>query len=351
MLDDVADEGAIEELAEKKAELASAKARELVARRPDDESAAALLKKVVRLALDQASTKARRETPAVAPTVVEATRLIGSGDLEQAEILLRQHLRTSRNDPPAMHLMAEVAARCGFREDAERILKHSANLHFNSPDAMADLGRALHRIAVALDLPQYIAESLAAFDRSIAIEPGHEAALAYKSSMLVHERGLDRARKSFEQLVAAYPHVSEHWMNYGFLLKTIGEFGFAVAAYRTAIALDPLNGAAWFGLANMKLGKFFAGDIDQMTSALQNAELSDMSRVEVHFALAKSLDDARDYERAAGHLSEANRIRSKLHPPDPELITKDVDFVSKFFTRDFFSKREGWGISGGIRSS
>lgn len=342
MLDELADVRDIQELAQKDLSLACERARELVAARPTDERVAALLRKTVRQSRVDAKNE-RQAAPPLPPILVNATELMNAGELEKAELLLRQFLKSARNNPTAMHLMAEIAARCGLREDSERILRYSAQLHGDSADAMADLGRTLHRIASARDLPEYVGESLAAFDRATEIDPRHEGVLTYRASMLVHERGLDAGRKAFEELIGAHPHVSEHWMNYGFLLKTIGEFGPAVAAYRTATALDPANGGAWWGMANLKLGKFFQDDIDEMYASLADPELTDMARVEINFALAKALDDARDYARAASHLRDGNDLRAKLHPPDSDVVTSDIDFVTKFFTKEFFVQRLGWG--------
>lgn len=328
------------ELADPK--LACDEVRKLVAAHPTDERLAAFLREIVRRFKDRAHTKGK-VAHSLPPALAEVTELMSAGELEKAELLLRQHLKTTRNDPTAMHLMAEIAARCGLREDSERILRYSAHLHGHSAEAMADLGRTLHRIGSVRDLPEYVGESLAAFDRAIEIDPFHEGVLSYRASMLVHERGLDAGRRAFEQLVSAHPCVSEHWMNYGFVLKTIGDFGSAVAAYRTATALDSANGGAWWGLANLKLGKFFKADIDEMNAAFGGDQLNEIGRVEIHFALAKALDDARDYTRAARHLKDGNQLRAKLHPPNSDGVTADVDFVTRFFTKEYFDQRQGWG--------
>lgn len=344
MLDELADERAIEELARSDVELACDRARSLVAARPADERAAALLKKVVQQTPRRNPLQGSR-APQIPPAVEQATTLIASGNLEEAEVLLRGHLKIVQSDPPAMHLMAEIAARCGFTESADRILRQSAHLHFNSPNAMADLGRTLHRIAAIRDAAEYVGESIQAFRRVIELDPNHEGALAYSAAMFVHERSLDDARRTFEQLVAAHPDVSEHWTNFGFLLKTIGEFGPAIAAYRTAIALDPANGTAWWGIANLKLGKFFADDIFEMIAALDLPSATESARVDIDFALAKALDDSKDYERAAYYLKEGNEVRARQQPPNGEIISHDVDFVTRFFTQEFFETRKGWGES------
>ena len=119
-------------------------ARELVADNPRDESAALLLRDVV-VGFNKAEPKLPQEMPAPAPAVIEAKTLIGRGKLEEAEIVLRRYLSTHRYDPPAMHVMAEIAARCGLQVDAERILNESARVHARNCAAMTDLDMSYHR--------------------------------------------------------------------------------------------------------------------------------------------------------------------------------------------------------------
>jgi tetratricopeptide (TPR) repeat protein len=322
--------------------LACEEARRLVGADPADEKSAVRLAEAVRLYAGQ-EPKGRRGLPPIAPAVQEARRLIAGGALENAEILLRRHLGGARNDPAAMHSMGEIAARCGFREDAERIFKRSADLHAGSSDARADLGMTLHRIACEKDWPEFIVEAVAALDEAIKLDPAFEAALAYKAAILVQTRALDQGRAAYERLLDLDPHVSAHWMNYAYLLKTVGEFGASVAAYRTAVALDPMNGAAWWGLANLKLARFFREDLERMRESLRRDDLAETSRVEINFALARALDQAGSYDEAARQLTDGNGLRWATQPRDDNVVTGDFEFVSRTFTRPFFESRKDWG--------
>ena len=136
----------LEELAATDLRLACSQARDLVAANPSDGTAVRLLTGLVRRCTVESSPasspKLRRAEP-----VRQAAQLIAAGNLEGAEKLLRPHLADHPTDTFAMDLMAEIAARCGFIDDAGRILRHSAALGANSPDALTDLGQTLFRIA------------------------------------------------------------------------------------------------------------------------------------------------------------------------------------------------------------
>lgn len=332
----------VEELAETDIGLACAKARELVAANPSDESAVKLLRQLVSQSASANPAEDRR-TSAIAEPVARAAQLIATGQMEAAEQLLRQYLAAHLNDGPAMHLMAEIAARCGFMDEAERILRQSAALHSNAPDVIAHLGQTLFRIAGARNHPQFVGEALMALDHAIAQDPTHEGALENKADILVQVRELEAAERAYETLLQAHPDRAAHWMNYAYLLKTVGEFGRAVAAYRTAIALDPREGAGWWGLADLKLAKSFDEDVEQMESLLGEAALTSASRIDIQMALAKALEDRGEFERSAHHLCSGNALRFKFQPFDSDQTTREVDLVTGMFTADFFNRREGWG--------
>jgi tetratricopeptide (TPR) repeat protein len=342
MSDNLAKEQSKTRIAEDNLASACEKAREAVAANPEDERAALHLREVVER-FAQAEPHEPREMPEFAPAVVEAGRLLAAGRLEQAEILLRQHLKMVRHDPPAMHLMAEIAAKCDLKEDAERVLHASAQIHAASPAAWTSLGMTMHRIACEKDYPDYVPRAVEALDRALALDPDNEPAQAYKASIFMQTRGLELARPALERLVSMSPQASMHWLNYAYLLKTVGEFGPSVAAYRTALALDRTNGTAWWGLANLKVARFFQSDIDIMESVLDDPHLSDDARVHISFTLAKALDETRQYERAARRLDEANKLRAASPTPESIIIGGGAEFVRSVFTTEFFERRRGWG--------
>ncbi|QNQ11041.1 tetratricopeptide repeat-containing sulfotransferase family protein [Sphingomonas alpina] len=317
-------------------------ARLRVAADPRDEAAAQMLFEAVSQAGHIAATRRSKATYAIAPQVAEATRLLEKDSVEEAEILLRHYLTLVRNDPDAMLLMANIAGRSGFPENAEKILRRSVELHPGRADNWMALAQVLHEEAKKLDRVTLVDEALACLDRALAIDPTHEEALGYKAALLVQIRRLDAARQAFEELVAAFPESPPGWVNFAHLLKTLGFFGEAVAAYRTAIALDPANGTAWWLFADLKLARFFPADIHRMEDALQRS-MPDAGRINLHFALAAAYDQAGDYAPAADHWRRGNGLRLDLRPHDMEAMQCGIDAAIQTYTSQFFVKRSDVG--------
>ncbi|HJR83169.1 MAG TPA: sulfotransferase [Sphingomicrobium sp.] len=321
---------------------AADRARAAVAAAPEGEAAVAALREAVQR-YAKAFPRQRREIPEDAPAIRDARQFIAQGALEPAEVLLREHLAKNRNDPPAMHMMAEIAALCDLREDAERILKRSGQIHADSARAMADLGMTMHRIACQKDIPEFVFHAAQALDQAIELDPANELVRAFKASMMMQTRNMEQARTDYEALIELNPHGPAHWLNYGYLLKTFGEFGAALAAYRTALSLAPEIGTGWWALADLKGARMFPRDIEEMEALLDDDTLSDESRVDVRFALAQALDKAKEYERAIFHLEEGSALRRRIQTEERDVVSGGLGFVQYVFTREFFAAREGWG--------
>lgn len=323
---------------------AAERARAAVAAAPRDEAAAAELAQAVRRYRDS-TPRSEPKAKEPASDVIEARRLLSEDDFEAAEVLLRKHLTTARNDPPAMHMMAEIAAYCGHPVDSDRILDHSARLHRDDPDALVNLASTLYRIAVGEDRPQLIYKAAQVFDRVLELDPDHERGLALKAEMMMQTRGLDQSHETYRRLVEVNPHAASHWLHYGYLLKTIGEARKAVAAIRTALALEPGNGGWWWTLADLRNVGLFESDIVQMEAALESLDPLDRDRIPLHFALAKALDSQGEFERAIGHIEAGSKARSvsSTATSKPSSLIAESAFIRKTFTREFFAEREGWG--------
>ena len=315
-------------------------ARAAVARDPADEQAALELSNAVKeIALLTPSERLEELPP---EPVRKAASLVAQGALEQGEVLVRRYLTSVPNDPDAMLLMADIASRCGFPENAEKILRRSVELNSDRRLNLLALAKFLHRKAREEDNVELVDDALQLLDRLLAGDPEHEDALRYKGALLVQVRRLEEAKTAFELLVALYPRNAHGWVDLGHILKTLGSFGEGVAAFRTGLALDPSNGAAWSMLADMKLVRLFPTDIEAMDAALRDTPAG-RHRIGIHFALAAAFHQSRNFEQAADHLRQGNAQRLELHPHDVERVEKGICTATRIYTVEFFRRRSGTG--------
>ncbi|WP_267388226.1 tetratricopeptide repeat-containing sulfotransferase family protein [Sphingomonas sp. GC_Shp_3] len=315
-------------------------ARALVKACPDVPAAVRLLAFVLRKAnrtreadeADEAAVQASSATPAM----LAVHDALAAGQLEQAEVLVRQHLRVDPEDAYAAKLLADIAVRCGAVPEGETFYKRALLLAPGYHEA---------RLALALlfSRSNREADAFAAVDHVLARAATHAKALSVKAGLLSHGRRLDEADRLFRKLVAAHPRDPVAWINYAYLLKTLNRTAESIAAYRKAIAFDKANGLAWFGLANLKTVRFDAADIAAMEDALTRPGATDEQRLHLHFALGKAYDDQRDYDAAFGQYRTGNALRRARTPYDAEIVSAEVSTVERVFTQPLIAARNGAG--------
>lgn len=346
MWENSTEEQVIEQLAQSDPRLACEKARERVAANPDDETAAVLLMELVRkFAAAHRQEDDDPELVIAAPDIREAHRLLRDGEEERAEVLLRNHLSVHRDDPLAMRLMAQIAAKCGFFANAERIARRALRIDPQSIGVRLTLARILffHGSEQAeVNGPE---QALELVDEAIALDPENRSALKLRATFLAHLRRPSEAIKAFDRALDADPFDAGVWLIAGTVHRNLGQVGPAVVAFRTAVALDPSMSRGWLELTNLKTVKLFSSDGPLIEQALKtDREIEDVQRAELHFSLFKAYDDSGDREAAARHLAEGNALKRQLHPYDATIVTRDVDRSIETFTSEFLSRTEGMGL-------
>lgn len=268
------------------------------------------------------------------PPVRNIGHIPASDGLAADEARARARLAQA-DDVDAMRRLAGIAARSGHAGDAERLLRGALARRPRDVLVHADLSSLLCGLGRA-------DEALALLDRRIEAQPGSIWPLSIKSGVLTAERRTAESLPVHEQLVARAPDSTIVWMNYAHALKALGHTAQAVAAYRRSLQLDPGNGAAWWGLANLRTVPLQAEDVRAMERALPGVA-DPFHKVQLQFALGKALADQRRFECAFARYREANALRGSLVPYDPRATRRLVESHERSIDGPFFAKRRGSG--------
>lgn len=266
------------------------------------------------------------------PTLAEAARALGSNQLQRAEQLIRASLAGDPDNPEALRLLAGVAAATGHYGDAEVLLRRAIGRAPGFVLAHADLCALLCRLNRA-------GEAIALLDRIATGDSGPVWALSLKAATLMSERRADEAVPVLEQLVARAPEAAIPCINLAEALQACGEVDRAVDAYRKAVALDPANGFAWYGLANLRVVRFDAADVATMAEAMDRIQPG-LAKVQLGFALGRALGDQGDYEASFRHYEQANRLRGAIVPYDARATEEFVRTAETHFTAAMFGAAE-----------
>ena len=263
--------------------------------------------------------------------LVAAERAMRNNDLAKAEAHVRACLKSEPDNVEALRLLADIAAAAGFEEDAERLLRNAICLAPAFARAYADLTSLMCRIGRA-------AEAISLLDLAIARNPDAIWPLSLKAAVLDAERRTDESLALHEELVVRAGNISVPWFNYGHALAAMGRVDEAIIAYRKALCIEPGNGSAWLGLANLRTVELEANDIDLLQRAI--SEPSELpQRAQLHFALGKALNDHGKFEQSFQQYKKGNELRQSMVPYHPSATSKLVRRVQEVLNARFVAER------------
>jgi tetratricopeptide (TPR) repeat protein len=270
------------------------------------------------------------------PHLMTAARALVENRIPDAEAGLRDFLKRHPTDVAAIRMLAEVAARLGRYDDAETLLSRCLEL---APSFAA----ARHNYATVLHRQGKPEPALVEVEKLLADEPRNSGYRNLKAAILGRVGEYAASIDEYKRVLADYPRQPKVWMSMGHALKTAGRNAEGIDAYRRAIEVAPHIGEAYWSLANLKTFRFTDEEIVAMRTQLARTDLADEDRFHFEFSLAKALEDAGEFAESFAHYVEGNRLRRGMIRYDEDVIHAHVERSKKFFTREFFGERAGWG--------
>ncbi|MBS0332890.1 MAG: sulfotransferase, partial [Proteobacteria bacterium] len=272
------------------------------------------------------------------PELAAAADALIEGRLADSHAQTRAALSRRPEDPGALRLFAEIAARAGRPNDAEALLTRALAAGGDVADARFALALALHRQGKT-------AETLAQTERLLRETPGRAIVRQLDAAARMRSGDFARAADGYGAVLAAHPDLALTWMGYGHALKTLGQRTEAVAAYREAARLRPTLGEAWWSVANLKTVELSDADAAAIEIALSRDDLQDEDRFHLLFARGKALEDLGRDEAAFRDYAAANALRRKDLAYDADEFTGQVARSKALFSPAFFAAHAGTGAA------
>jgi tetratricopeptide (TPR) repeat protein len=242
---------------------------------------------------------------AAVPSIEKALSLHRSGDLEGARSLYQKILDRRPNDAMARHYLGVIAHQTGRRDEALQWMRQSitaapgvADFHCNLGVLLRDCGR--------LD------EAAAALRRAIQLRGNYPEALNNLGDVLRQQGKLAEAADALRQSIAVRPS-AEALLNLGLILIDQQEYAGAIAALIDCLRHNPKDHIAGKSLATA------------LRLAGRSAEAVEISRVAVaaeprdadaFFGLGNGLREINDMRGAAAAYQRA----LELSPDQPDVL-------------------------------
>jgi tetratricopeptide (TPR) repeat protein len=256
------------------------------------------------------------------------------GEHQSAEMIYREILTKDPDHVEAARLLAGIAALKKRFRDAEIFLKRVVK---NAPDftrgwvELVNVQREMDKFDEATESAKHVlrlapdaAESHMVYAATIGSAGDHQAAIdAYRQAIDISP-----------DKTGAITGLAHHQ-------KTLGQTQDAIASYRRAIEIKPDHSEAYWSLANLKTFRFDDDEVSAMTELLEDADLPDNSRAELHNALGLECEGRKDYDRAFEHYAACNVARRPHESYDPVDTESTYDRLIEMFTPSFLEEHTG----------
>ncbi|WP_172300127.1 tetratricopeptide repeat-containing sulfotransferase family protein [Pseudoruegeria sp. HB172150] len=315
------------------------------------------------LALAQRLFKAHPDVAVLADIIGYLLSMAGQN--ESAEAHYRRAMELDPNYAETRANYGQFLVREHRYDEAIPVLKSALALVPNLPKALAALGTAASRT-------YQFKLVITALSRLIELDPDNDSARIELAEALLNEkqydqtldlleplidrdspegyaftlRGLAHAAKddngaamaAFDRAIEIDPKASAAYAEKARLLQFLGKFDEADAFFTSTIALNPEIGAIY--RMYVATHKFGPDDplIPQMEAQFEKA--TGQNRANFGFALAKALEDSKQYDRVFTYLRPANEYYRTLQPYDVSSRKALVDrYIEMFRDVDFSAKK------------
>ncbi|WP_212522995.1 tetratricopeptide repeat-containing sulfotransferase family protein [Actibacterium sp. MT2.3-13A] len=258
--------------------------------------------------------------------------LLKEGDLDGAVAAFRRVLRDLPDYAPALGNLGLALCAKGEADAGVVALRHALKSDPRQPEIRLALGANLVATRDAPEAVEILREALAQGDDRPIVHVRLAEALGRAGAR-------DEALAEFDAALARAPDWAEAHAARAVYLQSLGEFEAAEQGFRKAIALDPGNGEHYrtFGATY----RFAADDplLAQMERYFDDPSISDASRMQFGFALARAMEQIKAHDRVFTYLRPANDLMSKRYPFDMAARARTVAGTRAAFAGTDFAAR------------
>lgn len=257
-----------------------------------------------------------------------------AGRFDEAERLYRIILRDNPGNVDAIRMLGRLALGARRHADAEGLFRRAIDLAPDFSGALTDLAR-MYKEQNRLD------EAIELCRRAVELEPQNAQVHVQLAATLAPAGATYPALESYEQALKLQPRFAGAHLGRGHLLKTVGRQDEAVAEYRECIRLRPDNGESYWSLANLKTYRLTDEDLAAMRESLARESLTDQSRVNFLYAMAKASEDRGDFSGAWNFYEQGNGTQRRLEKYDPVQTEVLHDAIIEVFNADLLRDKCG----------
>ena len=192
--------------------------------------------------------------------------------------------------------------------------------------------RAIMLLAKCLTNQARLREAAAVVEEIVQRKPDNVTALRNLGQLYAEGNQQEKAVEVEAHLLKVEPRLIDMWIIYAQHLRMLGRKEESKTAFRSALAIDPNSGAAWWGLTNYFTADISNADIEAMEQALASRSDSPQDGGPLNIALSITAERRGDYAATFRYVAEGKRLRAQADPYDAPAASRKVNELIETFT-------------------
>ena len=267
--------------------------------------------------------------------IEQATAALAGRDYRSSEAIFRDILKSDASHLSALAGLAAVAIRAGNARDAERLLSHARRHSAHHPLVRRAWGHTLLQA-------ERLTEAEHSFRELLQLEPHNPMNWAALGSVYIRLLRQQDALSAYEQAARLDPAQAAYRLAIGHINKTLGRRAQCEDAYRECLRLDPRYAEAYWSLADLKNYRFSDAELATMQDLLASPAAS-TDQAQLHFAIARALEQRDSYCAAFSHYVAGNTLRKQTSPFSIATFEAKSRRIAACYDREFFRARAAAG--------
>ncbi|HEX8578142.1 MAG TPA: sulfotransferase [Allosphingosinicella sp.] len=264
------------------------------------------------------------------PELRKAAEQQAEGRSAESRQTAESFLRREPDDLLALTLSAEASISLWDFPPAEQKLRTVLQ---RAPNFL----RAVMLLATALARQVRMRDAIAVLEPFVTRKPDNIPALNHLAQLRSEVGDVEEAIAMYERLIALDDRL-ERRINLAQFYRIAGRRDQAIGSFRNALATDPVNGSAWWSLANYYPDELGEPDHQAIREALPKRK-GDREEGALHLALGLLADRRGEHDVAMEHFLAGKKIRLANQPYDPQPVTEAVNSVIDLITPEYLEKR------------
>jgi len=261
----------------------------------------------------------------------KGVRHLHASRYRKAEDAFKKLLIEDENNIDALRFMGILAFKSGNHDIAEAMLTKALRLDPTYSLVWANLAQ-VYSVTGQLD------KAKKSFKNILNMEPRNGLIWAEYGTVLTKLANYEESKDAYLKALNFKSDSPRVHLSLGHVYKTMGEIENSIDSYKNTIIQNKLSGEAYWSLANLKTYSFSENEIKVMEETLK-ANMSDIERSQMHFALGKAYEVKKDFDNSFNNYFKGNEVKKGLTKYSSDDTTDNTKRILDFFNleniRDF----------------